>query len=187
MTHRNALNTLELVTSVLYGFNALPAVHAPSRRMVTMKVVSVALAIALVASPALAHQPYQPIRESAERTALAAAAEQDSFNGRRTAFWAGLALGIAGVTTAVLGTTVYRVEDNSTGNAPPSAYLACVAQKKDPVYASNQCDGLKAKNVKLLASGAALGAVGAVLMIAGAHTSAELGPGVIRVVHRIRF
>ena len=85
------------------------------------------------------------------------------------------------------GTTVYRVEDNSTGNAPPSAYLACVAQKKDPVYASNQCDGLKAKNVKLLASGAALGAVGAVLMIAGAHTSAELGPGVIRVVHRIRF
>src|SRR5258708_12612890 len=120
------------------------------RRMVTMKVVSVALAIALVASPALAQQPYQPIRESAERTALAAAAEQDSSNGRRTAFWAGLALGIAGVTTAVLGTTVYRVEDNSTGNAPPSAYLACVAQKKDPAYASNQCNGLNAKTLKHL-------------------------------------
>jgi hypothetical protein len=152
-----------------------------------MKVVSVALAIALVASPALAQQPYQPIRESAERMALAAAAERNSSNGRPTAFWAGLALGIAGATTAILGTTVYRVEDKSTGNAPPGTYQACVAQKQDPVYASNQCDGLEAKNVKLLASGVALGAVGAVLMIAGAHTSAELGPGVVRFVHRIRF
>jgi hypothetical protein len=152
-----------------------------------MKAVSVALAIALVASPALAQQPYQPIRESAERAAVAAAAEQDSSSSRRTVFWAGLAIGVAGVTTAVLGTTVYRVEDNSTGNAPPGAYQACVAQKANPVYATNQCDGLKAKNVKLLASGAALGALGAAMMIGGAHTSAEIGPGVIRFVHRIRF
>ncbi len=152
-----------------------------------MKVISVALAIALVASPALAQQRHEPIRESAERLALAAAAEQDSSHGKRPQFWAGLALGIAGVTTAVLGTTVYRVEDNSTGNAPPGAYQACVAQKKDPLYASNQCDRLKAKNVKLLAGGAALGAAGASLIIAGARTSAELGPGAIRFVHRIRF
>jgi hypothetical protein len=152
-----------------------------------MKAVSFALAIALVASPTLAQQPYQPIRESAERTAVAAAAAQDSSSGRRTKFWAGLALGVAGVTTAVLGTTVYRVEDNSTGNAPPGAYQACVAQKTNPVYATNQCDGLKAKNVKLVASGAALGALGAAMMVAGAHTSAEIGPGVIRFVHRIRF
>jgi hypothetical protein len=152
-----------------------------------MKVISVALAIAFVARPALAQQPFHPIHESAERAALVAAAEQDSSNGRRPAFWAGLALGVAGVTTMVLGTTVFRVEDSSTGNAPPSAYQNCVAQQKDPVYASNQCDGLKGKNVKLLASGAALGAVGAVLMIAGAHTSAEVRPGVIRFVHRIRF
>jgi hypothetical protein len=152
-----------------------------------MKVISVALALAVVASPALAQQRYQPIRESAERIALATAAEQDSSHPRHNAFWAGLALGIAGVTTAVLGTTVYRVEDNSTGNAPPGAYQACVAQKRDPLYASNQCEQLKAKNVKLLAAGAAIGAVGAVLMITGAHSSAELGPGVIRFVHRIRF
>jgi hypothetical protein len=152
-----------------------------------MRVISVALAFALVATPALAQQPYQPIRASAERIALETAAEQDSSHGRGKEFWAGLALGIAGVTTAVLGTTVYRVENNSSGNAPPGAYQACVAQKNDPLYASNQCEGLKAKNVKLLAGGAAIGAVGAVLMIAGAHSSAELGPGVIRFVHRIRF
>ncbi len=152
-----------------------------------MKVISAALAIALAASPALAQPPIQPIHESAERAALAVAAEQESSHGRRPAFWAGLALGVAGVTTMVLGTTAYRVEDKSTGNAPPSAYQNCVAQQSDPVYATNRCDGLKGKNVKLLASGAALGAVGAVLMIAGAHTSAELRPGMVRVVHRIRF
>jgi hypothetical protein len=152
-----------------------------------MKAASVTLALALAASPALAQQPYQPIRESAERMAVTTAAEQDSSSGRRTTFWAGVAIGVAGVTTAVLGTTVYRVEDNSTGNAPPGAYQACVAQKTNPVYATNQCDGLKAKNVKLVASGAALGALGAAMMVAGAHTSAEIGPGVIRFVHRIRF
>ena len=152
-----------------------------------MKVTSGVLAIALVASPALAQQSYQPIHESAARAAVATVADQESSNRRPPAFWAGLALGVAGVTTMVLGTTASRVEDSSTGNAPQSAFQNCVAQQNDPVYATNQCDGLKGKNVKLLAGGAALGAVGAVLMIAGAHTSAELRPGVIQFVHRIRF
>ena len=151
-----------------------------------MKAVSLALAIALAATPALAEPP-QPLHESASRAAVAAAAEQDSHNSRRTLFWTGLAVGLAGVTTAVLGTTVFRVEDNSTGNAPPGAYQACVAQKSDPIYASNQCDGLKAKNVTLLASGIALGAVGAAMMIGSRRTSAEIGVGAVRVVHRIRF
>jgi hypothetical protein len=154
--------------------------------MATMKAVSVALAIALATTPALA-QPPQPLHESASRAAVAAAAEQDSHNSRRTLFWTGLAVGLAGVTTAVLGSTVYRVEDNSTGNAPPGAYQACVAQKSDPIYASNQCDFLKAKNVKLLAGGIVLGAVGAAMIVAGTHTSAEIGVGVVRVVHKIRF
>jgi F0F1-type ATP synthase membrane subunit c/vacuolar-type H+-ATPase subunit K len=154
--------------------------------MATMKSVSLALAIALGATPALA-QPPQPLHESAARTAVAEAAEQDSHSRRAKLFWTGLAVGVAGVTTAVLGSTVYRVETSSTGNAPPNAYQACVAQQKDPIYASNQCDGLKAKNVTLLASGIALGAVGAALIIGSAHTSAEIGPGVVRVVHRIRF
>jgi hypothetical protein len=155
--------------------------------MATMKAVSLALAIALAATPALA-QPPQPLHESASRAAVAAAAEQDSHNNRRgTLFWTGLAVGLAGVTTAVLGSTVYRVEDNSTGNAPPGAYQACVAQKSDPIYASNQCDGLRAKSVKLLASGVVIGAVGAAMIIGSTHTSAEIGSGVVRVVHRIRF
>src|SRR5204863_3409270 len=102
--------------------------------------------------------------------------EQASTTHRGTLLWSGLALGVAGATAAVLGATVYRVEDNSTGNAPPNAYQMCVAQKKDPVYASNQCDALKAKNVKLLATGAVLGGVGAALMIGSAHTSAEISP-----------
>jgi hypothetical protein len=153
--------------------------------MATMKAVALAVAIALAATPALA-QPPQPLRESAARTAVAAAVEQDSHS-RNPLFWTGLAIGLAGVTTAVLGSTVYRVEDNSTGNAPPGAYQACVAQKKDPVYAGNHCDALKAKNVKLLAGGAAIGAVGAALIIGSRHTSAEIGAGVVRVVHRIRF
>ena len=42
--------------------------------------------------------------------------------GRGKLFWSGLALGVAGVTTSVLGVTVYRVEDSSSGNAPPSAF-----------------------------------------------------------------
>ena len=50
-----------------------------------MKVISVALAIALVASPALAQPPSQPIHESAERAARGAAAEQDASHGRRPA------------------------------------------------------------------------------------------------------
>jgi hypothetical protein len=150
-----------------------------------MKVVSLTLAIALVAGPALAQQPASSIRASAARHA--AAAEQDAHSRRRPLFWSGLALGSAGIVTTVLATTLFRVEDNSTGNAPPNAYRTCIAQKQDPIYAGNQCDALKAKNVKLLAGGVALGAVGAVLMIGSAHTSAEVSPGIVRFVHRIRF
>lgn len=151
-----------------------------------MKVLALTLGVALVAGPALAQEPTSSIRASAARNAAAAAAEQDSHRGRPL-FWSGVALGSAGIVTTVLATTLFRIEDNSTGNAPANAYRACIAQKTDPIYAGNQCDALKAKNVKLLAGGVALGAVGAVLMVGGARTSAELRPGVVRFVHRIRF
>jgi hypothetical protein len=108
-------------------------------------------------------------------------------SGRGKLFWSGLALGVAGVTTSVLGVTVYRVEDSSSGNAPPSAFQACVAQKRDPIYASNNCDALKGKNRPMLWSGVAIGALGAVMMIGGTRTSAEIGPGTVRVSHTIRF
>jgi hypothetical protein len=110
-----------------------------------------------------------------------------SDSGRGALFWSGLAIGVAGATTAVLGSTVYRVEDSSTGNAPAVAYQACVAQKRDPIYASNNCDGLKAKNRALLWGGVAAGALGAVLMIGNARTHAEITPGVISLVHTVRF
>jgi hypothetical protein len=110
-----------------------------------------------------------------------------SSGGRGKVFWSGLALGIAGVTTSVLGVTVYRVDDSSTGNAPPSSYQACVAQKSDPIYATNNCGALKGKNRPMLWSGVAVGALGAVMMIGGTRTSAEIGPGTLRVFHTIRF
>ncbi|PYQ87744.1 MAG: hypothetical protein DMG03_04945 [Acidobacteria bacterium] len=106
---------------------------------------------------------------------------------RGKVFWSGLALGTAGITTSVLGVTVYRVDDSSTGNAPASSYQACVAQKSDPIYATNVCGALKGKNRPMLWSGVAVGALGGVMMIGGTRTSAEIGPGTLRVFHTIRF
>jgi hypothetical protein len=113
--------------------------------------------------------------------------QSSSHEGRGRLFWSGLILGLAGVTTSVLGVTAFRVEDSSTGNAPPGAYQACVAQKSDPIYATNNCDALKAKNLGMLWGGVAMGAAGAALMIGGSHTSAQISAGAVRVVHTIRF
>ena len=124
----------------------------------------------LVSTPALAQQS-QP--------------SQDDSRGRL--FWSGLALAVAGVTTSVLGVTVSRVDDSSTGNAPPGTYQTCLAQRADPIYATNNCDALKAKNRPMLWSGVAAGALGAVLMIRGSRTSAELSANRFRVYHTIRF
>ena len=152
-----------------------------------MKVVAVALAATLAASPALARASDHPIIEAAEKAARDAAAAQESHASRRKLFWPGLGLGIAGVTIGVLAVTTARVEDKSSGNAPAGTYQACVAQKTDPIYATNDCGSLKAKNAPLLAAGVAIGAAGAALMIAGSRTTASVGPGVVRVMHQIRF
>ena len=151
-------------------------------------VVTLLLVVAFAVTPVFAQD--QPIHKSIEHAAAAAAAaEQTPRNGSGHSgmFWSGLALGVAGATTSVLGLTAFRVEDSSTGNSPKNAYQQCVAQKADPIYASNQCDALKAKNLGMLWGGVALGAVGAVLMIRGVNTSAELQPGAVRIVNRIRF
>jgi len=136
-----------------------------------MRTVSLILAFVLAAAP------------------VAAADDQSSSssNNHRALFWSGIALGIAGVATAVAGVTVARVTDASTGNAPNSTYDACIAQKTNPVYATNQCDGLKAKNRPLLWGGVALGALGAALVIGSTQTSAEISPGGFRLFHTIRF
>jgi len=150
------------------------------------QVVTLLVVVALTTGPAFAQD--QPIHKSIEQAA-AAAAEQPSRTAspHRAMFWSGLALGIAGATTATLGLTAFRVEDTSTGNAPAGAYQACVAQKADPIYAANQCDALKGKNLGMLWGGVAVAAAGAVLMIRGIETSAELRPGAVRVLNRIRF
>jgi len=118
---------------------------------------------------------------------MAAAEQQSSTTHGRTLLWSGLALGVAGATTAVLGLTAFRVEDTSSGNAPNGAYQACVAEKADPIYATNQCDALKGKNLGLLWGGVAVGAVGAALLLRGIETRAEIGAGTVRLVKRIRF
>ena len=152
-----------------------------------MRVLSILLVFTLAEGSAMAQQP-QPIQASMEKTAAAAAAAQQRVEGGRSRWlWPGVALGVAGVTTAVLGATVFRVEDSSTGNAPPTAFQACVAQKTDPVYATNNCDGLKGKNRTLLWGGAAVGALGAAMIIGSAQTSAAIGPGAIRLLHSVRF
>ena len=157
-----------------------------------MRAVSLLVAITLTASPAFAQQP-APIRASIEKAAEAAAQTpaqptSGTASGRKSGlFWSGVALAVAGATTSALGLTVFRTENNSTGNAPSGSYQSCVALKNsDPVYATSQCDGLKAKNLKLLWGGVALGGVGAALMISG-NTSAELSPGTIGFFHRLRF
>ena len=134
-----------------------------------MRTLSLVLAFALAAAPVLA------------------ADEQSPSTDHRPMFWSGIALGIAGVATSVAAVTFARVTDSSTGNAPPGTYQACVAQKSDPIYATSNCDSLKGKNLPMLWSGVAVGALGAVLVMGSTRTHAEISPGVIRISHTIRF
>jgi hypothetical protein len=135
-----------------------------------MKPLCVCLVFALAAAPA------------------AAADDQSSSTARHgTMFWSGVALAVAGVAMSVAGVTVARVDDTSTGNAPSGAYQACVAQKTNPIYATNDCGALKGKNRPLLWSGAAIGGIGAVLLIGSTHTSAQISRGSIRLTRTIRF
>jgi len=152
-----------------------------------MRVVTLVLAFVLAAGPLFAED--QPsIRKSIDRAAAGAAAEQATARSdHRKLIWSGLALGLAGATTTALGLTAFRVEDSSSGNAPRGAYQACVAQKADPIYATSQCDALKGKNLKMLWGGVAIGAVGAALIIRGVEASAEIEPGTVRFLNRIRF
>jgi hypothetical protein len=144
-----------------------------------MRTVALILALSLAAAPVVA---------AAGNDANDNDESQSSSSSSRSAkFWTGIALGVAGVATSVAGVTVARVTDSSTGNAPGSTYQACVAQKANPIYATNDCDGLKAKNRGMLWGGVAVGALGAVLVIGSTQTSAQIAPGAIRIFHTIRF
>src|SRR5262249_24577045 len=164
----------------------------PSRdslRSLPMRATTLGLVCLLIAVPALA-QEQSSVRASMARAAASAAASAPSpptRTGRGPTFWPGVALGVTGVTMAVLGTTAFRVEDSSTGNAPKGTYEACVAQQTNPIYAANQCDALKGKNLGLLWGGAALGAAGAVLIVKGIETNADLTRSRITVRRRFRL
>ena len=159
-----------------------------------MKAAALLVVMALTTAPAVAQQS-TPIHAAIARAAEASAEQSPAAPGGegspargRTLFWSGLALGVAGVTTSVLGLTVLRTEDSSTGNAPANTYSSCVAQKNsDPVYATNQCDALKAKNLALLWGGVAVSGVGAVLMIRGSNISANVSPTSIGLFHHWHF
>jgi hypothetical protein len=152
-----------------------------------MKLLSSVLILALAATPALAQDRQPSIRSSVAKAAAAAAAQPQGDGGRGTLFWSGLGLGIAGVVTSVLAVTTARVESSSSGNAPENTYQLCVAQKSNPVYATNDCDALKGKNVPMLVGGVVIGAAGAALMIGGSRTRAQVTPGAIQLSHSIRF
>ena len=157
-----------------------------------MRAVCVVVAFVLTSTPLLAQQP-APIRASIEKAVTSVADDTRSAaavdgGGRSNLFWAGLAVGVAGVTTSALGLTAFRVEDTSTGNAPDNTYRACVAQRNsDPVYATNQCDALKGKNLKLLWGGVAVAGAGLGMMILGSDTSAQVTRGGVGLFHRVRF
>jgi hypothetical protein len=159
-----------------------------------MKAAALLVVIALTTTPAVAQQSTpihaaiaRAVQASAEQPPAGPGGEKSAAHGR-TLFWSGLALGVAGVTTSVLGLTVLRTEDSSTGNAPTLTYAACVAQKNsDPVYATNQCDALKGKNLKLLWGGVAVAGVGGVLMIHGSNISANVSPTSIGLFHHWHF
>jgi hypothetical protein len=159
-----------------------------------MKAAALLVVIALTATPVVA-QESAPIHASIARAAHESTAQSSPRSkesrepgGKGGLFWSGVALGVAGVTTSVLGLTVLRTEDSSTGNAPAGTYAVCVAQMNtNPIYATNQCDALKGKNLKLLWGGVALSGVGAVLMIRGSHTSADLTPTSIGLFHHLSF
>jgi hypothetical protein len=157
-----------------------------------MRAVCLLVAIVLTSSPLLAQQA-APIRASIDKAATTVAADKDSTaaidgGGRGKLFWSGLAVGIAGVTTSALGLTAFKTDQTSTGNAPDGTYRACIAQRdSDPIYASNQCDVLKGKNLKLLWGGVAIAGAGLGMMILGTDTSAQITNGGVGLFHRVRF
>jgi len=65
---------------------------------------------------------------------------------------------------------------------------ACVAQRdSNPIYATNQCDALKGKNLKLLWGGVAVAGAGLSMMILGTNTSAQITRDGVGLFHRVRF
>jgi len=148
--------------------------------------VSLLLVTGLLSSPVIAGPS---INESATRAARAAADRQPQApitQRQRGRFFTGASIAAAGGAAIILGTTAFRTEDSTSGNAPAGAYQSCVALKTNPVYTGNDCDPLKGPNKAAVIGGAIAAAGGVALMMsATAHDSVTFGPG--RLVYRHRF
>ena len=156
-------------------------------RTVARQAVSFLLVTGLLASPAIAGPS---ISESATRAARAAAdntqAQPAANQIQHGRFITGIIVAGAGGAAIILGTTAFRTEDTTSGNAPAGSYLTCVALKTNPVYRGNDCDALKGPNKAAVIGGAIAAASGVALMMsATAHDSVSVGA--TRLVYRHRF
>lgn len=103
-------------------------------------------------------------------------------------FVTGIVLGLAGGAAIVLGGTVARTSDSTSGNTPEGAFAGCESLQSNPVYAGNQCGALKGPNTALVIGGAIAAAAGVTLAIIGApNSSVVVGPGVVRFRQHISF
>ena len=156
-------------------------------RKAARQAVSLVLLTGLLASPAIAGPS---ISESATRAARAAAGNTQAQPAvqpvQRGRFISGIIVAGAGGAAIILGTTAFRTEDSTSGNAPVGAFQSCVALKTNPVYRGNECDSLKGPNRAMVIGGAVAAAGGVALMMsATAHDSVSFGP--TRLVYRHRF
>jgi hypothetical protein len=148
------------------------------------------LSFTIVAVPVSAQQPpsQHPLTDAASAAAAQAAANPPAHPGRRPIFITGVVLGLAGGTAIVLGSTVARTENSTSGNTPERAFASCEASRSNPVYAANRCGVLKGPNAALVIGGAIAAGAGVALALIGApNSSVTMGPGIVRFTHHFSF
>ena len=152
----------------------------------TRRPVCLALAILLSATPLLAQQPLQ---DSAKRAAESAApSAQPTGSGNRARFISGAIVAAAGGVATVLGMTVFKTADGTSGNTPEGVYDTCVAQRANPVYRANDCDVLKGPRTGLVIGGAVAAAAGVTLMLLGRPSeSVEISPRGFAIRRKVSF
>jgi hypothetical protein len=150
--------------------------------------VTFLLITGLLASPAIAGPSFFESATRAARAAADAQAPPAIKQVQRGRFITGIMVAGAGGAAIVLGTTAFRTEDSTSGNAPASAYQSCVALKTNPVYRGNDCDALKGPNKAMVIGGAVATAAGVALMMsATAPDSVSVGPTRLVYRHRLSF
>jgi hypothetical protein len=128
------------------------------------------------------------MRDATSAAAAQAAATTSTQTTRRPLFLTGVVVGLAGGTAIILGSTVAKTSESTSGNTPVGAFDTCESLKSNPVYRGNECGVLKGPNTALVIGGAIAAATGVTLALIGApNSSVTIGPGVVQVRHRFRF